>query len=50
MTLDPSNEAFPIGFKIPLKRWIESTALEGILTKSILLDTPYMYDKVNEMA
>jgi len=50
MRLNPFNETLPIGFKTALKRWIESIALEGITTESILLDTHYMYDKVNDMA
>ncbi len=49
MRLNPSNEASLISFKIALKRWIESTILEGIVVKSILLDTHYMYDKVNDL-
>jgi hypothetical protein len=50
MRLNPSNKAPPIGFKTTLKRWIESIVLEGIIVKSILLDTCYIYDKVNDMA
>jgi hypothetical protein len=46
MRLDHSNEALLVGFKIALKRWIESTNPKGIAAKSILLDTDYMYDKV----
>jgi hypothetical protein len=48
--LNPSNKAPLAGFKIALKRSVESTTLEGITTKSIILNTHYMYDKVNDMA
>jgi hypothetical protein len=37
-------------FKIALKRWIESIVPLGIAIESILLDTHYMYDMVNDMA
>jgi hypothetical protein len=50
MRLDPSNEALLASFKTTLKRWIESTAPKGIATKSIFLNTHYMYDRVNDMA
>jgi hypothetical protein len=46
MRLDHSDEALFAGFKIALKRWIESIIPKGIAAKSILLDTNYMYDKV----
>jgi hypothetical protein len=42
MRLNPFNKAPPTSFKIVLKRWIESIALEGIATKFILLDIHYM--------
>jgi hypothetical protein len=48
--LNPSNKAPLVGFKIRLKRLEENTTLEGIVAKSILLNTHYMYDKVNDMA
>jgi hypothetical protein len=50
MRLNPSNKAPPIGFKTILKRWIECIVPEGITVESILLDTGYMYDQVNDMA
>jgi mRNA deadenylase 3'-5' endonuclease subunit Ccr4 len=49
MRLNPFDKTPPIGYKIALKRWIESIALEGIATKFILLDIHYMYEKVNDM-
>ncbi len=49
MKLNPSNEALPTCFIIALKRWIENIVPEGIIAESILLDTHYMYDKVNDM-
>jgi hypothetical protein len=50
MKLNLSNEALHVGFKIALKRLIKSTTPGGIVTKSILLDIHYMYDRVNDMA
>jgi hypothetical protein len=50
MRLNPSDKAPPASFKTRLKRWIESIALERIVVESILLDTHYMYDRVNDMA
>jgi hypothetical protein len=50
MRSNPSNKAPPIVFKTTLKRWIESIIPKGITVESILLDTHYMYDKVNDMA
>jgi len=50
MILNPFNEALPISFKTALKRWIKSIAPKGITVESILLDTHFMYDKVNDMA
>ncbi len=49
MKLNPFDKTLLTCFKIALKRWIESTIPEGITTESILLDTHYMYDKVNDM-
>jgi hypothetical protein len=49
MRLNPFDKAPPIGFKIALKRWIESIILKGIATESILLGIHYMYDKVNDI-
>jgi hypothetical protein len=49
MRLNPFDKALPTCFKIALKRWIESIALEGIAIEFILLDIHYMYDKVNDM-
>ncbi len=49
MRLNPFDKAPPIGFKTTLKRWIKSIVPEGIAVDSILLDTHYMYDKVNDM-
>ncbi len=34
------------GFKIALKRWIESIAPKGIIIESILFNTHHMYDMV----
>jgi hypothetical protein len=48
--LNPSNETPFASFKTTLKRWIKSTTIKGIVTGSILLDTHYMYDNVNDMA
>jgi hypothetical protein len=48
--LNPSYETSPAGCKTTLKRWIESIIPKGIAAKSILLDTHYMYDRVNDMA
>jgi hypothetical protein len=49
MKLNPSNEASPACFKIALNRWIKNIVPEGIITESNLLDTHYMYDRVNDM-
>jgi hypothetical protein len=49
MRLNPFDKALLPCFKIVLKRWIESTIPKGITTKSIILDTHYMYDRVNDM-
>jgi hypothetical protein len=49
MKLNPFDKTSPTCFKITLKRWIESTIPKGITTESILLDTQYIYDKVNDM-
>jgi hypothetical protein len=49
MRLNPSDKTPPIGFKIALKKWIENIVLEGITSKPILLDTHYMYDRINDM-
>jgi hypothetical protein len=49
MRLNPSNEASHASFKTTLKRWIKSISPKGIAVESILLDTHYMYDKVNDM-
>jgi hypothetical protein len=45
--LNPFDETLLACFKIALKRWIESIIPRGITIESILLDTHYMYDKVN---
>jgi spore coat polysaccharide biosynthesis predicted glycosyltransferase SpsG len=45
MRLNPFNKALTA-----LKRWIKNVVPEGIIVESILLDTHYMYDKVNDMA
>jgi hypothetical protein len=50
LRLNPFDETLLACFKIALKRWIESIVLEGITTESIILDTHYMYDRVNDMA
>lgn len=33
-----------------MKKWIENIALEAIFVESILLNTHYMFDRVNDMA
>jgi hypothetical protein len=50
MRLNPFDKAPPASFKNTLKRWIKSILPKGIAVKSILLDTHYMYNKVNDMA
>jgi hypothetical protein len=50
MKLNPSDEAPPASFKTTLKRRIESIVPKGIALEFILLDTHYMYDRVNDMA
>jgi hypothetical protein len=47
--LNPFDETLLACFKITLKRWIESIIPRGITIESILLDTHYMYDRVNDM-
>jgi hypothetical protein len=47
--LNPSDETLLVSFKITLRRWMKSIILEGIVTKSIFLDTHYMYVKVYDM-
>jgi hypothetical protein len=47
--LNPFDETLLACFKIKLKRWIESIIPKGIIVESILLDTHYMYDRVNDM-
>jgi len=47
--LNPFDETLLACFKIALKRWIENIIPRGITIESILLDTHYMYDRVNDM-
>jgi len=47
--LNPFDETLLAYFKIALKRWIENIIPGGITIESILLDTHYMYDRVNDM-
>jgi hypothetical protein len=50
LRLNPSNEAPSIGFKWALEKWIQSGALKDNAMESILLNTHYKYDKVENMA
>lgn len=47
--LNPFDKTLLASFKSPLRRWIESIAPRGISIKSILLDTHYMFNMVNDM-
>jgi hypothetical protein len=40
----------PAGFKTTLKIWIENIVLEAIAAESILLNTHYMFDMLDDMA
>jgi hypothetical protein len=38
-----------IGFTMALRNWISSTTPKSIVEESILLETHYKYDKLNNM-
>jgi hypothetical protein len=50
MRLNPSNDVPPTRFTIALRKWIINVIPKVIATKSILLDTHYKYDRLNDMA
>jgi hypothetical protein len=50
MRLNPSNDVPLVRFTTTLRKWIIDVILKVITTKSILLDTYYKYDRLNDMA
>jgi hypothetical protein len=49
MKLNPSNEALLFGFESALLKWVQSSTLEALIAKEILLDTHYRFDYVRSM-
>ncbi len=48
--VEPLKGSPPVGFKWALEKWIQSGTSKDNVTKAILLDTHYKYDKVENMA
>jgi hypothetical protein len=48
--LKPLDEAPPLKFKCFLEKWIQSGSAKDVVTKVILLNNHYKYDKVGNMS